>query len=378
MPKITYVTVDSIQEGVGQSQVLSYVKKLSKENQVTLISLEKEPPSQQLIFELEEYNILWRFIPFGKKGIAGGVLRMFRLFQLIPTTEIVHARSDIAAFAGVMRGSKTLIWDCRALMADHRRALSTSFHHRIESVFFSFMERIIAKRSCKIIVITKAVIPILTSRYKLQDDKFQYISTCVDTSKFDLSLPIRKREDQLRILISGTLSPAYDFELMNTILNRLKNHTGVRVTLALAKNHDQSWRDLKFIDEILEVKHDSMSQLINQMDFGFAIWRNDFGVALKSVAATKVAEFLACGVPVVVNSLQGDFGALVPANDVGVSIMNSSDDEVERVVSNLLRLSKDENVHERCREFALGNFDLNKAVSDLNKLYVRLDKSSSL
>jgi glycosyltransferase involved in cell wall biosynthesis len=377
LPKLTYVTVDSIQEGVGQSQVLSYVKKLAKENEITLISLEKDAPNDELIADLEDHKILWRYIPFGKKGIVGGVLRMVRLCRLIPTRGIVHARSDIAALAGVLRGSRTLIWDCRALMADHRRALSTSFHHRIESIFFSFMERIVAKRSCKIIVITKAVIPILKSRYELQDDKFQYISTCVDTSKFDISFPLSSHSNELRILISGTLSPAYDVELMNKILDRLKYHTNVKVTLALAKNHDQSWKDLKFIDEILEVKHELMPQLITQMDFGFAIWRNDFGVALKSVAATKVAEFLACGVPVVVNSLQGDFGALVPANDVGVSIVNSSDDEIERVVSNLLRLSKDEKVHIRCREFALKNYDLSKAIDDLNKLYVGLEKSSS-
>jgi glycosyltransferase involved in cell wall biosynthesis len=120
-----------------------------------------------------------------------------------------------------------------------------------------------------------------------------------------------KGNSPIRILIAGTLSPAYDIDLMNRILSNLKNNSSIRVTVALGKSHDMSWEKLSHVDIVLRVEHADMPRIINDSDVGLAIWRNDFGIALKSVAATKVAEFLACGVPVVVNSLQGDFGELV-------------------------------------------------------------------
>jgi len=370
---LTYITLDSIQEGVGQSQVLSYIKKLSTTNEIRLVTFEKIEPNQSLIYELRVHGVNWNYIPFGKSGIYGGVTRLFRLLQYIPSSGIVHARGDIAAFAAILRGSNQVIWDCRALMADHRRSLSPTNYQRIQAIFFSFIEKIIAKKSEKIIVITRAVIPVLKSRYALSEDKFYHISTCVDLSIFRPLREEKSKKALIRILIAGTLSPAYDISLMNQILGKLKKTNDVIVTVALGLNHDTSWKKLDYVDEVLSVTHPEMPQIINSSDFGFAIWRNDFGVALTSVAATKVAEFLACGVPVVVNSLQGDFGDLIPKHNVGISVLNSSEQEIERVVLEIRKLSLDSNLSERCRNFACDLYSLDKAIVILENLYKELE-----
>ena len=372
MKRLTYVTIDSIQEGVGQSQVLAYIKRLSKKQAITLITFEKLDPSLSLISELRGYGVDWRYIRFGKKGIYGGFTRLIRLLRYIPSSGVIHARGDIAAFAAVLKGSSDVIWDCRALMADHRRSLSPTVHHRVEAILFSFMEMIVAKKSKKIIVITQAVIPVLKSRYSLTQDKFTHISTCVDLSKFQPRGRAQNTAGVIRVLIAGTLSPAYDVSLMNRILDELKKTQSVKVTVALGLNHDISWQKLHHVDEVISAKHSDMPQLINSSDIGFAIWRNNFGVALTSVAATKVAEFLACGVPVVVNSLQGDYGDLIPKNSVGISVANSSDQEVKRVVLNIQNLMIDSYVPERCREFASNFYNLDQAILQLEGLYGEL------
>lgn len=377
MRQISYITLDSIQEGVGQSQVLAYIRKLSITNQITLVSFEKIMPPSSLISELKEHGVNWKFISFGRNGIFGGILRFVRLLRFIPSSGIIHARSDIAAFAAVLRGSNKVIWDCRALMADHRRSLSASTYHRVQAFFFLAMERIIAIKSEKIIVITQAVIPILESRYSLPQNKFHHISTCVDVIKFRPSTLRVTGEEPIRILISGTLSPAYDIDLMNRILEKLRLKSSIRLTVALGLNHDKSWEKLKHVDQVLSLKHSEMPAFIVDSDFGFAIWRNDFGVALKSVAATKVAEFLACGVPVVVNSLQGDFGRLIPEHQVGVSVENNSDQEVERVASEIRTLAKDPFLSERCRNFALEYYSLEQAIPLLENIYQELDEKVS-
>jgi len=371
--QISYITLDSIQEGVGQSQVLSYIRKLSITNKITLVSFEKIIPPKNLKNELRGYGIEWNYITFGRKGIFGGIFRLIKLFSHIPPSGIIHARSDIAAFAAVLRGSNKVIWDCRALMADHRRSLSASKYHRFQAVCFSIMERIIARKSRKIIVITRAVIPILKSRYSLPEYKFQHISTCVDVSKF---IPEeRNKQDSLpiRILIAGTLSPAYDIDLMNCILDKLKHNSNIRVTVALGKNHDMSWEKLNHVDQVLRVEHTEMPRVINESDIGFAIWRNDFGIALKSVAATKVAEFLACGVPVVVNSLQGDFGELIPTHKVGISVAGIAESEIERVALEIQNLNRDSQVSERCRNFAVNYYSLDQAIPLIDDIYSELE-----
>jgi len=372
LKRLTYVTIDSIQEGVGQSQVLSYIKRLSKKQAITLITFEKLDPSLILINELRGYGVDWRYIRFGKKGIYGGITRLIRLLRYIPSSGVIHARGDIAAFAAVLKGSSDVIWDCRALMADHRRSLSPTVHHRVEAILFSFMEMIVAKKSKKIIVITQAVIPVLKSRYSLTQDKFTHISTCVDLSKFQPGGRVQNTAGVIRVLIAGTLSPAYDVSLMNKILDELKKTHSVKVTVALGLNHDISWQKLHHVDEVISAKHSDMPQLINNSDIGFAIWRNNFGVALTSVAATKVAEFLACGVPVVVNSLQGDYGDLIPKNSIGISVANSSDQEVKRVVLNIQNLMIDSYLPERCREFASNFYNLDQAILQLEDLYGEL------
>ena len=373
MRQISYITLDSIQEGVGQSQVLSYIRKLAATNIITLVSFEKVAPPLSLKNELTDMGIEWNYISFGRSGVLGGLFRLVRLFRHIPSSGIIHARSDIAAFASVLRGSNKVIWDCRALMADHRRSLAASYYNNLQAVIFSFMEKVIAKKSKKIIVITQAVIPVIKSRYSLPQSKFHHISTCVDTSRFK-PMDINKQGDiQIRILIAGTLSPAYDIELMNCILNKLKNTTKIRVTVALGMSHDTSWEKLDYVDQVLRVDHADMPRIINDNDLGFAIWRNDFGIALKSVAATKVAEFLACGVPVVVNSLQGDFGDLVSKHKVGVSVVENSALEIEKVVSEIQNLMHDHQVSDRCRNFALKYYSLENAIPLVEDIYNELE-----
>jgi glycosyltransferase involved in cell wall biosynthesis len=373
MRQISYITLDSIQEGVGQSQVLSYLRKLAATNKITLVSFEKVAPPLTLKNELTDMGIYWNYISFGRNGVLGGVFRFVRLFKHIPSSGIIHARSDIAAFASVLRGSNKVIWDCRALMADHRRSLSASYYNHFQALFFSFMEKVIAKKSKKIIVITQAVIPVIKSRYSVPQNKFHHISTCVDTSRFK-PMDINKKDDfQIRVLIAGTLSPAYDIELMNCILNKLKKTTKVKVTVALGMGHDTSWEKLDYVDQVLRVAHADMPRIINENDLGFAIWRNDFGIALKSVAATKVAEFLACGVPVVVNSLQGDFGELVSKHKVGVSVAENSDFEIEKIDLEIQNLMHDREVSDRCRNFALKYYSLENAVPLIEDIYKELE-----
>jgi glycosyltransferase involved in cell wall biosynthesis len=228
------------------------------------------------------------------------------------------------------------------------------------------VEHLLGKRASSIIVITDAVIPIMEKRYRIKSSKIHMIPTCVDVERFE---PIVKtRSKILRILFAGTFSPAYDLELINRIIARLKEAQQVEVTVATSLGSTELWKKLDY-DFLESVAHHEMPNLIANHDIGISIWKNDLGICLKSVASTKTAEFLACGRPVIINSNQGDLGVMIKEHGAGVVTYGASDSEIEGYANGVIELLEDSRTFERCRNLALDCFDLNRGVAKLVGIY---------
>ena len=366
MDALLYLTFDSLQEGVGASQALAYVRKIAMRRPVRIVSFEKVMPGLKLIESIQIQGISWTPLPFGKFGVIGGISRVARMWWIIDRREIIHARGNLSALAALLRSPKHWIWDCRSLHADQRRALSPGKKITLSFVAMRFTEYLLAKRSSAIIVITHAVLPVFISRYKVPKEKISVISTCVDAERFSESP--RTNNDAISILLAGTFSPAYDVDLMNKIIRRLKQHKSVWVTIATSNGSTNAWESFDF-DELVSVPHDEMPRLVAESDLGMSIWKNDLGVCLSSVASTKSAEFLATGRPIFINTLQGDLGSYVAENSVGVATDGSSEIEIESYVNHMLKLLKDPELGARCRSVAVNHFSLNEGVENLLKIY---------
>lgn len=367
---VTYISLDSLREGVGASQVLAYIEKLRVDFNMTLISFEKVTPTTDDIARLKLKGVNWKPISFGRYGVFGGTQRFIKLLRLIPKNEVVHARSDLAAFASLIVNTRYVIWDCRALLADQRRAILGWSQFSFKFALMRFIEFFVAKRSAKIIVITKSVVPILMKRYKLNVEKMTHITTCVDRSRFFTSpLP----QGQVIALISGTLSDAYDFKLMNLIIQELRNQCSLKVIISLGEGHGLNWNQLLY-DEVIRKSYYEMPNVISQSSFGLSIWKKDLGVALTSVASTKSAEFLSCGRPLIVNRNQGDIGRIVEEEDVGVATVGSSEQEIKAYCKSILQTIGSPDIESRCSSVAERYFDLDQGVTSLANVYHRLEE----
>jgi glycosyltransferase involved in cell wall biosynthesis len=319
-----------------------------------------------------ELEIEWQPLAFGNFGAVGGISRLIRLYRASAGYELIHARGDFAALVALFRGPEKWIWDCRALSADQRLALSSSFISKLTYLPMRLIEYLIAHGSSKIVVITEAVIPILKGRYKLSSEKFQVIPTCVDLDTFIIQdLP---PTDELRILLSGTFSNAYDLEITNSIIKSFRNLHETKVTVAIARGATQNWKKIDY-DEMLTCEFFEMPDIIARHHLGLSLIKENLGVSLKSIATTKSAEFLAVGRPIVVNSNQGDLGQIVTIEKVGFAVSQNGHNTFDVLANEILKLLTSENIENRCHAVASKYFSLDKGVAGLLSTYLELENT---
>ena len=373
MISITYLSFDSLQEGVGASQVLSYMTEVGKTRPVTLISFEKIMPSDKFKLDVQQAGVAWLPLPFGKFGPLGGLLRILRMARKVDKEQIVHARGALSGLSALISGSSLWVWDCRSLHADQRRALKSKHRISIGFLLMRICEYVLAKQSTAIITITNAVVPVFISRYKIKREKITVIPTCVDTVKF---FPIKSpKSSEVKILLQGTFSPAYDLQMMNLLISEMKKHSKVLVTIAASQGSTMHWDQIPY-DILVSVTHDELPELIQRHDIGMSIWKDDLGVSLLSVASTKTAEFLACGKPIFVNSMQGDYGLLVSKSNVGVVTSRNSPQHISRYAEQMFSLLNDPDVSTRCRSVSEAELNLLHGIDKLLKIYSSLEMRS--
>ena len=366
MQEVLYLSFDSLQEGVGASQVLSYARKIVATRPITVISFEKVMPDENFVREIQESGVKWVPLSFGSFGMMGGIFRVTRMWSQIDRSKIIHARGNLSGVAALLRFPRKWVWDCRSLQADQRRALSAEKKITASFILMRVAEYFLARRSTSIIVITHTVIPIFIARYKISTEKIHVISTCVDTDRFAEKPFIKSMS--VKVLLAGTFSPAYDIKMMNKIISEIKRYRTVKVTVATSSGATDAWHGLDY-DEVLSVQHADMPMLIQEHHVGMSIWKNDLGVCLTSVASTKTAEFLACGRPVFINSLQGDFGPLLKSNGAGIVTEASTTEEIARYVTELFEILDDATMSHKCRLLAEQYFDLDEGIKRILDVY---------
>jgi glycosyltransferase involved in cell wall biosynthesis len=115
---------------------------------------------------------------------------------------------------------------------------------------------------------------------------------------------------------------------------------------------------------------DEMPALLRLMDVGVFFIRECF--SKRASAATRLAEFLGCGVPVVINDGIGDSGEIVRDERVGVVLPGAVSGRFEGSERPLRELLADPATPARCRDAAMRRFNLMLGVDAYMTLYEQL------
>ncbi len=300
----------------------------------------------------------------------------------------MHARgyvpSVIAVAVKAMTGARFL-FDMRGFWADEkvdgghwsRRSLPYRLAKRWERTFFA--------RADAIVSLTEAAVRHFPSLgYRVAPaTPIEVIPTCADLDAFqpgprDPALVARfGLADRPVIGYVGTLSNWYLRHETLAYLARLAHAwPRARVLVVTREDHAAFRRDARaagIAEDALvltEAAFADMPAHVRLMDVGVFFIKPCFSKIAS--AATKLAELLATGVPVVINDGIGDSGRIVRDHDVGVVLPATTPDACEASLPDVRRVVDDPGVGMRCVATARKLFSLDEGVARYAALYGRL------
>ena len=365
---LTYLSIDSIQEGVGASQITPLILGLASiGKRVCLISFEKVKPEDDLIKQFKRAGVEWNPREFGKVGALAGILRLNELRKHVPISDVLHGRSDIPTAAAIWsKIDAPVLWDVRSLWSDQRKLIGTSGWNQLTARGARTLENVSANNASAMTTLTSAVIPILEKRHSKLPIIREVIPTCVQTSKF---IPTPMPQGQLVCLLSGTFNNYYDIERTRQIISAIRKSINLRVIWARAGEAPAISLGVGE-DLVIRATHSQMPNLVANAHFGMAICKEDHLESLAAAVPTKIGEFLASGRPVIVSRGVGDMEVLLKSSNAGITIgHNESLSQIGEQISSLVI---DHGVEERCRALAIEHFDMSKAIVSYSRIYSQM------
>ena len=365
---VTYLSVDSIQEGVGSSQITPLILGLAEKGKaVCLITFEKIMPPKELFEIFSKAGVVWIVKEFGRPGAIGGLARLNILRRCVPKSAVLHGRSDVATAAAILSGiAAPVLWDVRSLWSDQRLQIGTPGWNNLTAKAARALENLSSRKSSAMTTLTAAVVPILQQRHKRIPSIREVIPTCVQTSKF---LPSPMPQGQITCLLSGTFNNYYDINRMKQVLDEIRKSMDLFVIWARAGESPTQHLGVGE-DLIITASHSEMPRLVQESHFGIAICKQDNLDSLAAAVPTKIGEFLASGRPVVVSNGIGDLDQMLTSTKTGV-VVNQSD-TLETISSQIRCLIDDPMTPDRCRALAVQHFDMEKSVDRYLEIYDRM------
>ncbi len=365
---LTYITIDSLSEGVGSSQITPLISRLSKNGlKINLISYEKFQPSNELVEHFKAINVVWNPNPFGSNGLIGGISRLNDLRNEIPSTRLIHARSDIPAVSGIASHKAPVLWDVRSLWADQKVMIQRNFVNNSLYRFYLGLEKIAASKSLGMSTLTSAVVPILEQRNKKLPLLRSVVPTAVDLDRFKLgsAMPLKTRA-----LFSGTYNGYYDLNLSSLFMKELRKLITVETHWARPMESTTTTIGVEE-SEVFPAAQSGMAELIPNYSFGVSICKLDAGPSLTAAMPTKIGEFLACGRPIIVNKGLGDMDQFISEFDVGVAL-DGTQNSLTTGAAKLVDLLSDPQTPIRCRALAEKHFSMDVGANRYLKLYAQM------
>lgn len=394
-----YISYNGITEPIVRSQVIPYLAALShREIDFYLVTFEKKQLSAAELTVVRndlavrfgrEDAIKWFPLKYHKRPsllaklldvITGmtACLNIIRRYGI----DVVHARAiqpAAAAFLAAKILGKPFIFDTRGIDSEEYVDAGTwkkgSLIHRMTA----FLEDFITRRSDHVVTLTHKFLQILKATHAGRDIKFSVIPCAVDLSLF------KRREDpklaeevglagKFVFVYCGSIGTWYMFDEMCDLFRAAKSLISNAAFLILTQSDAEGIRarcmsrGLNMEDvKIRAVSYDDVPSYLSMAHAGIFFIRPVFSKL--SSSPVKFAEYLACGLPVVINKGIGDTDEFTRKHRIGAVVNDFNETEYSAAAGKLLKLIEEEGIRQRCRNAACEELSLDEAVRRYLEIY---------
>ncbi|MDP2923743.1 MAG: glycosyltransferase [Candidatus Omnitrophota bacterium] len=397
--KILYISYDGATDPLGQSQILPYLKKLTRDDiEFILVTYDKIEYRSKNIFkalrdELSNSGIRWVSLNYHKEpkvlaklyDISLGIIACAILLKKNKIT-IIHGRSFVGAFIAMVlkRLFKVkFLLDYRGLWADERVDGGLWLKDSLLFKLSKYIEKMLLLNADEVTVLTKRARETIDNfSYISNRLKIQVIPTCVDLERFKPNVigKVIQPNNKLTMIYVGSLGTWYmlnemiDFfiELRKVFVNsHFSFLTPTKPELIEGAMKIKSVSPLCY--SIKSVSYNEISYWLSEADLSI-FFINPFFSKISS-CPTKLGESLACGLPVIINSGIGDCDEIVKENKVGVIVERFSQEAYKKAIFELRGLLQNRiDLGLRCRRAAETRLSLEKGVELYRQIYKRLEE----
>ena len=401
--RVIYISYNGMLDPLGQSQVIPYLKELSRAGvQFTLLSFERSHAYTKegiehcsaLRRELSESGIDWHWLRYHKTpslpatgyDVWAGTRYATRLVRR-KKIEMVHARSHIPAAIALRlkrRFGVKMIFDVRGLMAEE---YVDAGHWRKDSLPYRITKALEGRALASadgVVTLTERIWPLINQWDSLRnhDVAHEVVPCCADLELFSFSQDDRQRrrgelalQDRFVVVYSGSIDGWYLTESMADFFVTMRKQTPNAHLLWLTPTRHERLHDLMKARglgasdyTVLASMPRDVPSYLSAADAGLAFIRPCFSKLASS--PTKYAEYLGCGLPLIINQGIGDSDILITREEVGALVHNFNEGEYARAGAVVAGLAgRAEQTRRQTREVAERLFDVRRTGTET---YVRL------
>lgn len=372
--RVLFISYNGMLEPLGQSQVIPYLRELSKEGvRFTLLSFERSKAFEaegrakcaSLREELAGQGIEWHYLRYHQRpsvpatfyDVVAGVRSAQRLVKK-NGIELVHARSHIPATMALplkRRFGTKMIFDVRGLMAEEYVDAAHWQEGNIPYRLTKRMERRAFAASDGVVTLTEKIWPIIREWPGLRGRTVAHevIPCCADLNRFKFDAAARERvraelnlQEKFVVVYSGSIGGWYSTQEMAdffvALLAARPNAHFLWLTQGPHELIERLMRERSVAAEkysVRAVAPASVASYLSASDAGVAFYKPS--LSRLATSPVKVTEYLACGLPLIVNAGVGDSDTLIASEGVGALVQDFNKEEYAKAASTICDLLTD-------------------------------------
>lgn len=290
----------------------------------------------------------------------------FILFFLLYKSKIVFCRGIFSANLALISKRKKckIIYDGRGAINAEQNEYGVYNNTGLENKIQTLEKRAVLNTDYRISVSTK-LLKYWQKEYGYNSNNHVIIPSC--SSK---KLTFRNNPEDfgfskkdIIIVFSGSTSKWHSFSIMISHFEIfLKKNKNVKVLILSKLNNLISDLQSRYPNRVIVkwVPPENMSSLLSLADYGYVF--REQSVTNQVASPVKVAEYLSCGLKVLISKNLGDYSEIIEKNDLGRIIV---DDDFDFIVDKVSQPKKDDVI-----KFLINNLSLQS--THITNLYMHL------